>query len=359
MRSLWISLPLAVIVAGTAGTATADVQLSADAPARGLPAVAKDGSGYARPVKVQPSGCKGVQTFVQVGAVGGPSHEPSSELVMVADECGAGGKVAAGIGQVNDLLREGKYQSVGTLAAQPLPAEMSTAHGTVKVVGAGKHKITVSVSGSTADRWTVTLDGEVIEVRGWYASKSASGAAYVALLVATSAADTGARGRERWVDVWPIGAPAAADHSPVDVATRWMTALKAKDAKAVARLSSTPFWKVGLKPVSGTLAKKCKRLDAAKTQGKLGDLARCMTAASELYTRLDDRNALAEIDLRDFPAELRKHKKAVQKLVRGGHKLVRYHVNDDSYYVFLIFVLDPDTDHQTVLAVLESIDVED
>jgi hypothetical protein len=65
------------------------------------------------------------------------------------------------------------------------------------------------------------------------------------------------------------------------------------------------------------------------------------------------------MDFSELPTELRKHKKKVKKLVREGGKLVRYHVNDGGYYVFVIFALDPDTDYQTANAILESVDLDE
>ena len=143
--------------------------------------------------------------------------------------------------------------------------------------------------------------------------------------------------------------------SPVDVGTRWMRALKAKDDAQLTKLSSAPFWKVGLTP-EGRLAKKCKKKQKAKNDAQLEDLMGCVAAAGTMYGGFDDKDAIAEIDMREFPEELKKHKKKVAKLVRDGHRLVRYHVNEQGFYVFVVLVLDPDTDFQTVLAALEWFD---
>ena len=107
------------------------------------------------------------------------------------------------------------------------------------------------------------------------------------------------------------------------------------------------------------LAKKCKRKDSAKKEAQLDAIARCMAGASTIYKNLADADAIAEMDLAELPREFRKHKRKVAKLVKRGAKLVRYHVNDGNYYIFVIFVLDPETDYQTANVVLESVEFED
>jgi hypothetical protein len=360
MRSSLLALALVVGMAGTASAG--DLQISADAPLAGLPAVSKDKAWFARPVRVQPSGCSGVQSYVELGAVGSPGSESQGTLFLVRDGCATGGaaQVEKNIKAVNESLRGKGFTSLGTLDTLALPSDIDTAEGRVSVGAVGKNQCSVSIDGSAADRWTVKLDGPVTEVRGWYASKNAAGAGYVAVLIATAAKDTGERGRERWVDFWPVAsrAPRTSD-TPVDVATRFMTALKKQNTTGVAEAMSAPFWKVGLTPVGGKLAKKCKRKDKARNEDQLEGIARCMIGAGTIYRNLPDRDAIAEMDLRELPDELRKHKKKVARLVRDGAKLVRYHVNDAGYYVFVIFVLDPDTDYQTANAILESVDVDE
>lgn len=360
MRSAVIAVALVVGMVGPASAG--DLQISADAPLAGLPAVSKDRTWFARPVRVQPSGCSGVQSFVEVGAVGSPDKEGTGTLFLVRDGCDTGGasQVEKNIAAVNESLRGKGFTSVGTLETRALPANIETGEGRIKVGAIGKNQCSVSIDGSAADNWTVKLDGAVTEVRGWYASKNAAGTGYVAVLIATAAKDTGERGRERWVDFWPVGSryPQTSD-TPVEVAARFMSALKKQDTTGVAATLSAPFWKVGLSPVGGKLAKKCKRKDKARSEAQLDDIARCMVGAGHVYKNLADADALAEMDPSELPGELRKHKKKVAKLVREGAKLVRYHVNDGGYYVFVIFALDPDTDFQTANAILESVDLDE
>lgn len=359
MRSGVMTIAFVLALAGTA--AAGELQLSADAPLSGLPAISKDGTWYARPVKVQPAGCKGVQSYVELGAVGAPDNETRGTLYLVKDACGGSGasQIEDNLKTVNASLRGKAFDSVGALEARSLPTSIDTAEGTVQVGAVGKASCSVSFDGSSADKWTVKLDGPVSEVRGWYAARNAKGAGYVAVLIATSAKDTGARGRERWVDFWPVASrsPKTGD-TPVDVATRFMTALKKQDTSGVAALMSAPFWKVGLAPVSGKLARTCKRKHKARNEDQLDAVARCMVGAGQLYRKLSDRDAIAEMDLSELPDELRRHRRKVARLVDDGAKLVRYHVNDGTYYVFVIFALDPATDFQTASAVLESVDVE-
>ena len=67
---------LVLFVTSTAGTALAeDLQISASQPTAGLPAISTDGKSFVRPVKVQPTGCTGIQTFVEVGTIGGPTTD--------------------------------------------------------------------------------------------------------------------------------------------------------------------------------------------------------------------------------------------------------------------------------------------
>jgi hypothetical protein len=360
MRSPVIAVALVFGMVGT--TSAGDLQLSADAPLAGLPAVSKDKTWFARPVRVQPSGCSGVQSFVELGTIGGPRDDTRGTLFLVEDGCDGGGaaQVEKNLAAVNESLRGKGFASLGKLETVALPSDIDTAEGRVSVGAIGKNQCSVSIDGSAADKWTVKLDGPVTEVRGWYASKNAAGNGYIAVLIATAAKDTGERGRERWVDFWPVSSrtPKTGD-TPVDVATRFMSALKKQDTTGVAATLSAPFWKVGLSPVGGKLAKKCKRKDKAKNEDQLEGIARCMIGAATVYKTLPDRDAIAEMDLRELPDELRRHKKKVAKLVKRGAKLVRYHVNDAGYYIFVIFVLDPDTDHQTASAILESVDVDE
>jgi len=348
----------------SAGTAWADVpQISADAPASGLPAVSKDGKSYARPVRVQPKDCKGRQTFVEVGTVGTADAAGKSELILVGDDCGkTGSAVATNIDTVNQTLRDGAYRSLGTLEEKPLPAQVSTGVGTITVDTGSGNKCSVAIEGSQADRWSVVLDGHVTEVRGWYDAKNSHKDAYISVLVAVTAKDTGSAGRERWVDFWPVAAPGSDDvapGSPAEVGVAFVKALAGRDAAGVEELISTPFWKVGLTPVSGALKKSCKHADKAKREREAAKVARCIAAgASSFYGKYDAGDAVAEVDMDEFPDELRKYKKKVAKLVRNGDKLVRYHINQDGLFVFLVLVLDVDTNYATASAVLEHIDVE-
>lgn len=352
------SFTAAGTIAGTAaGTAAADdssPQISGDAPIAGLPAVAKDGGWFVRPVRVQPSGCKGVQTYIEIGAIGGPSTETKGDLLLVRDECSSGDAIAAkNVIKVNDTLRGKVFRSVGTTETRALPATVEVPEGKVTIDATGKNHCVVSVDDSAADRWTVALDGPVSEVRGWYSGKNSTGAAYIAILVATRAKDTDTRGRERWVDFWPIGEINPGD-SPVGVATNWMKALKKGSTDGLMATSSTPFWKVGLTPKAGSQRKSCKSKHKAKNEDQLEGVVRCMAGVAQLYAGFPDADAVAEMELAEWPDELRKHKRTAAKLVKQGHKLVRYHVNSNGFYVFVVLVLDPDTDFQTVNAVLES-----
>lgn len=360
MRSGVIAVALVVGMVRTASAG--DLQVSADSPLAGLPAISKDKAWFARPVRVHPTGCTGVQSYVELGAVGSPDVESKGQLFLVRDECDTGGKsqVTKNLEAVNDSMRGKGFTSVGTVETRALPAEIETGEGTVKVGAVGKNQCSVSIDGSAADSWTVKLDGRVTEVRGWYAAKNGAGIGYVSVMIATAGKDTGGRGRERWVDFWPVASryPQTSD-TPVDVATRFMAALKKQDTSGIAATISAPFWKVGLSPVSGKLARKCKRKDKAKNEDQLDAVARCIGASGQVYKNLADKDAIAEMELGELPDELRKHKKKLAGLVRDGAKLVRYHVNDGSYYIFVIFALDPDTDYQTASAVLESVDLDE
>jgi hypothetical protein len=360
MRS---GLIAAALILGLVGTASAgDLQISADAPLAGLPAISKDKTWFARPVRVQPDGCAGVQSYVELGAVGSPGADTRGTLFLVRDDCASGGasQVDKNIAAVNESLRGKGFASLGTIETRALPTDVETAEGTVKIGAVGKNQCSVSIDGSSADNWTVKLDGPVTEVRGWYAAKNAAGIGYVSVMIATAAKDTGARGRERWVDFWPVSSrtPQTSD-TPVDVAARFMTALKKQDTTGLAATLSAPFWKAGLTPIGGKLAKQCRRKNKAKSEDQLEAVARCMAGAGTIYKSLADKDAIAEMDLEELPRELRKHKKKVARLVADGAKLVRYHVNDGTYYVFVIFVLDPDTDFQTANVVLESVEFEE
>jgi hypothetical protein len=362
MGKLTTLVVLFITFAANVAFAEESPQISSSSPTNGLPAISSDGKSFVRPVRVQPSGCSGTQTFAEIGTIGGPSTETKSELLVVRDECGKGASQAdKNIEKVNKLLGEKSYKSVGTVQTLALPASIELPGGTFKVDATGGLTCAVGVEGSSTDRWSVTLDGEITEVRGWYTGKNASGAGYVAIEVSTDCDDTGKRGRERWIDFWPAGTTATSDGSaPIDVAASWLAALKAKDAKALASVSSTPFWKAGFTPVSGKQAKKCKKQQKAKNEKQLKGVAACMALAGNLYTRFSgDQNYLSEIDMSEFPVELKKHKKKIAKLIKANHKMVRYFLNDQGYYINLVFILDPDTDYQTVVVVLESVELED
>ncbi len=362
LRCLVIALAAVALAAGTASADDASPQITGDAPVAGLPALSKDGGWFARPVRVQPSGCKGVQTYVEVGTVGGPSRDAKGELLLVRDECGTGEAIAAkNVGKVNETLRGKAFRSVGTTETRALPATIDVPEGKVTIDATGKNHCVVSVDDSAADRWTVTLDGPVIEVRGWYSGKNGSGARYVSVLVATAAKDTDGRGRERWVDVWPLGSSGtAAGDSPVEIATSWMNALEKGSTDGLRAASSTPFWKVGLTPTTGGQKKACRSKHKAKNDKQLDGVVRCIATVASRYARFagTDADAVAEMELAELPDELRKHRRAVAKLVKQGHKLVRYHINADGFFVSVVLILDPDTDFQTVNAVLESYDVD-
>jgi len=353
---------LVFLVTVTANTAFAgdSPQISASSPVNGLPAVSADGKSFVRPVLVQPKGCSGIQTFIEVGTIGGPSTETKGDLMLVKDECGkAAASTDKNIEKINATLAAKAYASVGTTQTLALPADVVVPGGTFKVDASGS-QANVGVEGSTTDRWSVTLECKVNEVRGWYVGKNAAGAGYVAIAVATGCTDTGSRGRERWVDFWPSGNTTSDGESTIDIAARWLAAVKAKDAKAIASSSSTPFWKVGFTPVSGKQAKKCKKLQKAKSDKQLRGVAACVALAGNLYTRFSgDQNYLSEIDMTEFPVELKKHKKKIAKLLKQNHKMVRYFLNDQGYYINVVFLLDPDTDYQTVSVVLESVELED
>lgn len=352
---------LVLLITFCAATAHAEdsPQITTTEPSKGLPAISTDGKSFVRPVLVQPKGCSGIQTFAEIGTVGTPSADPKSELVLVRDECKAT-SVDKNLDKVNATLKAKAYRSTGSMATMTLPTTIAAPSTSLRVSATGK-TVDVSVDGSSADKWSVKLEGTVGEVRGWYAGTSATGAAYVSIQVSAHADDTGTRGRERWLDFWPVGSAISGDgETPVEIAAQLLAALKAKDAKAIAAVTSTPFWKAGLTPVSGKQAKKCKKLQRAKTGKQLRGVAACMALAGTLYGRFAiDASTLAEIDMTEFPAELKKHKKKIAKLLKANHKMVRYFVNDQGYYLNLVFVLDPDTDYQTVVVVLESVELED
>lgn len=357
MRKLATLLVLLIAV----GTAHADdsPQISLTSPMNGLPAVSADGKSFVRPVRVQPSGCNNIQTYAEIGTIGSPTADAKTELLMVADGCKSA-STDKNIDKVNAVLKAKAYKSVGKADTLPLPASLDLPGATFKVAATGK-QASFNVDGSSEDRWSVKLEGDVTEVRGWYTGKNAAGVGYVSIALAIAASDTGTRGRERWIDFWPHTTNATSDgDSPVDVAARWLAALKGKDVAGLTSATSTPFWKAGFTPVSGKTAKKCKKLQKAKTDKQLRGVAACMAQAGELYTRFTgDQNNLAEIDMSEFPAELKKHKKKIAKLVKAHHKMVRYFVNDQGYYINLVFLLDPDTDYQTVVVALESVELED
>lgn len=353
MRSMWI----AALVCALGGTAAADdLQISAAAPTQGLPAVSQDGSWFARPVRAQTAACQAGQTFVEVGAIS-PRGDGKSELLIVHDGCD--GKATAklvekNLASVNKTLREGKFRPVGKATTRPLPAELEIDGRKVSVSAGSGANLTVA-TGKT-DRWTVTLEGAPLEVRGWYGGK-VGGKPYVAIAVAAKGKDTGARGRERWLELWPLesGGKIAAG-SPVEVAQRWLDAMRTKDVKALGELIEPPFWKVGLTPVGD---RACKRKHKVTRPKQTAAVAECVAnATSQLYLRFSGAEHLAEIELAELPDELERHRKKVAAMVKKGAKLVRYHVNDDGFYVFLILVTDPDTDHQMVNAALEYIEVE-
>jgi hypothetical protein len=336
-------------------------QISVDAPVAGLPALSQDGKTFARPVKVQPKGCKQEQTFVEVGTVGTPAAAGKSELRLVADPCGPGKGIAINIDGVNQTLMSGNFYPLGTSEARTLPAQLSTGAGMITVAATSGNKVAVAVEGSAADRWSIGLEGKVTEVRGWYDSQNSAGEAYVAVLIAVTAKDTGTLGRERWIEVWPTATPQHAPvGTPAEIGVLLVNAIAARDAATIEELISTPFWKVGLKPAAGKLKRTCKRLDKARRERDVPKVARCMAAAaSSLYAKYPVVDAIAEVDMSEFPDELGKaNKKKVAKLVKKGAKLVRYHVNQDGFFVYLVLVLDPGSDYRSALAVLEYIDVD-
>lgn len=358
----------AVCLLAGASSARADQiavpQISKDAPLAGLPAVSNDGAAFARPVRVQPKGCAGVQSFVELGTVGARGAEPVSKLLVVADECSnvPDATIAKNLATVNDTLRKG-YRSTGAIAGSAAPVELTAGTRKLAITAAGGTKVKVAIVGSAADQWTVSLDGALLEVRGAYEGTGPTGKPYVSVLVASAAKDTGAKGRERWLDFWPLGSSVETD-GPVDVAARFVDALIARDRDALGAAISAPFWKVGLVP-GGSLAKSCKKANAAKKAAAVPTVTRCLAGAAgepapgDLYQRFGKvTERLAEIDMDEFPDELRRHKRKVARLVKGEHKLVRWHVNEDGVYGFLILVLDPDTNYQTVNAVLEAITYE-
>jgi hypothetical protein len=331
------------------GVAHADgLQLSAGAPATGLPAISADGAWYARPVHVQPADCKGGQIFVELGN----NRTDKSELMLVDDDCSTtNAKVAAkNLEKLNKTLADGKFRSVGKVVGR--------AFGDVDIEG---RKVSVTASGSNVivstgktDRWSVTLEGKPIEVRGWYGGKRTDGKAFLSVAVAVQGKDLGPRGRERWLDFVPTdqGGAAAGQGSAIEIANQWLEAMRKKDARALADLMSTPFWKVGL-----TATKACKRKQTAGKQRQVRGVADCIAGAvSQVYLKYTSADTLSEIELAELPDELRKHKKKVAKMLKGGDKLVRYYVTDDDLYVALILVLDAGTDYQTVQAALEYID---
>lgn len=348
MRRIVLFALLLVPATAVAGTP----QISASAPVSGLPAISKDGGTFARPVKVQPKGCTGVQSFVELGSIGG-----KGDLLLVDDPCGKGGsKAAANIDTVNKKLSAGAFKSTGKLESRSLPAQIDTDAGTVTVDTGSGNSCSVAIEGSKADKWNVKLDGHIFETRGWYTAKGT-----ISVLVAVTAKDTGDLGREQWVDFQPVDQGGAAPElgTPVEVAYSFVQALAARDANGIEELLSFPFWKVGLKPSSGASTKKCKRLDKARKQSQLVAVSKCIAAgASTLYGKYASPDAVAEIDMSEFPDELRKYKKKVAKLLKHEGKLVRFHINQDGIYVFLVLVLDPETNYGTAMVVLESIDVD-
>jgi hypothetical protein len=354
MRSL-----LVLVLLG--GVAYADPpQISGDAPTTGLPALSKDGTEFARPVVVQPKDCTGTQTFVEVGDVGTEKTDQPGTMYLVKDQCskGADAKSQGNIDTVNGKLKSGDFKSVGSMQSRSVPTDID-ADGQTIHVGTSGNACTVAMSGSGADNWQVMLDGPVAEVHGWYSAKNPAGSPYVAVLVMTKAKDTGDRGRERWLDFWPVDSGTAEAGAPADIGADWITALQKQDAHKLEQLISTPFWKVGFTPMTGAEKKTCKHVDAAKRPSQAEKVAKCIAAgASEVYAKYSVADNVAETDMQEFPDELKKYKKKVAKLVGQGYKLVQYKVNEEGVLVYVELLLDPDTDFQTVGAALESINVD-
>jgi hypothetical protein len=347
MRSLPLVILATVVLGGTAHAET--LRLSAGAPSAGLPAVSADGNRYARPVHVQPADCKGAQIFVEMG----PVRTDGSELLLVKDDCSSSSATLAAknLEMVNKQLAEGKYRSVGKTIGRPLGNDLDVDGRKVSIAAGSGNAVIVSTG--KRDRWDVRLEGKPIEVRGWYGVKS-GGQAYLSIAVAVSGKDLGPRGRERWLDFKPDEDSSAAEGSPTEVAERFLAALRKKDAREIEELISTPFWKVGLTPVGN---KACKRKQSASRTKQVRAVAACIAGGpSQVYAKYTSPDTLSEIELAELPDELRKHRRKVAKLLRGGDKLVRYYVADDDLYVTLILVLDADTDYQTVHAALEYID---
>jgi hypothetical protein len=351
-----------LVVLSLGGVARADtLKISADTPTAGLPALSRDGTRYARPVIVQPSGCTGTQTFVEVGTVGSDTVDSRGTLYLVRDQCSktADAKAAGNLDTVNKALADDGYHTVGTMQSRAVPSDIDTPSGTVHV-GTSGNACTVAMSGSQADHWQVMLDGPVTEVHGWYTGKNAAGASYVSVLVTVKAKDTGDKGRERWLDFWPVEQPTeAGPGTPAQVGARWIEALKAHDVKDLSELISPPFWKVGFHPISGALKKSCKHKDTAKRPSDIATVARCIASgSSDIYGKYPVGDNVSETDMTEFPDELRKYKKKVTKMVHQGYKLVQYKINEDGVLVYVELLLDPDTDFQLVGAALESINVD-
>jgi len=355
MRSLPLVIAATLALGGVAHAET--LQISAGAPATGLPAVSGDGMWFARPVIVQPADCKGTQTFVELGTI----RDDRPDMLLVKDDCSSSTAklVAKNVETVNKKLTDGKFRTVGKLIARPFGGELDI-DGRRVTVSAGSGN-SVIVAAAPGDRWTVTLEGAPIEVRGWYAGKTAQGRAFLAIAVAVKGKDVGARGRERWLDFSPTAETTASrvvdEAALVEIGSQWVDAMRKKDRRSLRELISTPFWKVGLTPVS---RKACKRKQKASRTKDVAGVADCIASGvSQVYSKYTGADTLSEIELAELPDELRRHKRQIGKLMRGGDRLVRYYVNDDDILVALILVIDAATDYQTVQAALEYIDAGD
>ncbi|HEY5935137.1 MAG TPA: hypothetical protein VIU61_10895 [Kofleriaceae bacterium] len=318
-----------VILAALSAPAIADVSINLKHPdpTFQLPLIAADGTNFLRAFRRYKRGCKSSDLFVEDGGIDASVAEPQYSQTQLLGGCGEAREAFAGnVAPVNESMRGTKCKTAakrGRLAKR-VPATFEADGMRVDVTGnATSAHITINrLDRAVAGAWTggrrMGTETAVFDVRAWYLVDQKD-RRQLAVLV-------GGRQRdgttiERWIEVWATKAPAKPSKDPVEVAKRWLLALAARDAKALAAASAAPFERIGFEP-PGERGKACEAKRKAQKPAELAPVLDCALGESLRYASFYDEQEFAKLGKRG--PELEPHGKTLQALAGKGLQLVAF-----------------------------------
>ena len=322
---LVLAVVIATLAAGQPVAADVSIDLKHPDPTMRLPLISADGTNFLRAFRRYKKGCRAADVFVEDGGIDASVAEPQYSQTQLLGGCGEKRDAFQGnVAPVNESMRGTRCQTAakrGRLMKR-VPATFEADGMRVDVTGnlTSAHITINRLDRTIAGAWIggrrMMTDTAVFDVRAWYVVDQKD-RRQLAVLVGGRQRD--GTTLERWIEVWAVKAPAKPSKDPIEVAKRWLLALAARDAKALAATSAAPFERVGFEPM-GPRGKACEAKRKAQKATDLAAVLDCAIGEAIRYASLYDEQEFAKLGKQG--PELKPHAKMLQALAGKGHHLV-------------------------------------